>query len=90
MDVVAAEIKQLGGSMTIESRSGVGSQFTVRLPFTVSVNRALMVTLGKDTYAIPLNSIEGIVRVSPLSWSTTTSSRKRALNTPMKTTRCVT
>lgn len=65
MDVVAAEIKQLGGSMTIESRSGVGSQFTVRLPFTVSVNRALMVTLGKDTYAIPLNSIEGIVRVSP-------------------------
>ncbi|HEY6527555.1 MAG TPA: Hpt domain-containing protein [Cellvibrionaceae bacterium] len=65
MDVVAAEIKQLGGSMTIESRSGVGSQFTVRLPFTVSVNRALMVTLGKDTYAIPLNAIEGIVRVSP-------------------------
>ncbi|RYD91582.1 MAG: hybrid sensor histidine kinase/response regulator, partial [Sphingobacteriales bacterium] len=33
--------------------------------FTVSVNRALMVTLGKDTYAIPLNAIEGIVRVSP-------------------------
>ncbi len=65
MDVVAAEIKQLGGSMTIESRSGVGSQFTVRLPFTVSVNRALMVTLGQDTFAIPLNSIEGIVRVSP-------------------------
>jgi chemosensory pili system protein ChpA (sensor histidine kinase/response regulator) len=65
MDVVAAEIKQLGGSMTIESKSGVGSQFTVRLPFTVSVNRALMVTLGNDTFAIPLNAIEGIVRVSP-------------------------
>ena len=65
MDVVAAEIKQLGGSMTIESKSGVGTQFTVRLPFTVSVNRALMVNLGKETYAIPLNTIEGIVRVSP-------------------------
>ena len=51
--------------MTIESKSGVGTQFTVRLPFTVSVNRALMVNLGKETYAIPLNTIEGIVRVSP-------------------------
>ncbi len=65
MDVVAAEIKQLGGSMTIESKPGVGTQFTVRLPFTVSVNRALMVSLGKESYAIPLNTIEGIVRVSP-------------------------
>lgn len=65
MDVVAAEIKQLGGSIVIDSKAGVGSQFTVRLPFTVSVNRALMVQLNNETYAIPLNTIEGIVRVSP-------------------------
>jgi chemosensory pili system protein ChpA (sensor histidine kinase/response regulator) len=37
----------------------------VRLPFTVSVNRALMVRIGEDVFAIPLTSIEGIVRVSP-------------------------
>ena len=65
MDVVAGEIKQLGGSIVIDSKVGVGTQFTVRLPFTVSVNRALMVQLGEDTLAIPLNTIEGIVRVSP-------------------------
>jgi chemosensory pili system protein ChpA (sensor histidine kinase/response regulator) len=65
MDVVAAEIKQLGGAIVIDSKTGVGTQFTVRLPFTVSVNRALMVQLGTETYAIPLNTIEGIVRVSP-------------------------
>lgn len=65
MDVVAAEIKQLGGSIVIDSKAGVGSQFTVRLPFTVSVNRALMVQINTEQYAIPLNSIEGIVRVSP-------------------------
>src|SRR5690606_1074663 len=40
-------------------------RFLIRLPFTVSVNRALMVTSGEDLYAIPLNTIEGIVRVSP-------------------------
>ena len=64
MDVVASEIKQLGGSLDIHSGAGHGTTFTVRLPFTVSVNRALMVTSGDNFYAIPLNTIEGIVRVS--------------------------
>lgn len=65
MDVVHSEIKQLGGSMSIDSTLGKGTQFVIRLPFTVSVNRALMVQIGDDLYAIPLNTIEGIVRVSP-------------------------
>lgn len=65
MDVVSAEIKQLGGSVSINSRWGQGTEFYVRLPFTVSVNRALMIALGNDFYAVPLNTIEGIVRVSP-------------------------
>lgn len=65
MDVVHSEIKQLGGAMFIDSNWGNGTEFTIRLPFTVSVNRALMVQIGDDLYAIPLNSIEGIVRVSP-------------------------
>lgn len=65
MDVVNAEIKQLGGDVTINSEWGKGTEFVVHLPFTLSVNRALMVEVGKDQYAIPLNTIEGIVRVSP-------------------------
>jgi chemosensory pili system protein ChpA (sensor histidine kinase/response regulator) len=65
MDVVHSEVKQLGGSMSIESIPGTGTTFTIRLPFTVSVNRALMVLSGEDLYAIPLNTIEGIVRISP-------------------------
>jgi chemosensory pili system protein ChpA (sensor histidine kinase/response regulator) len=65
MDVVHSEVKQLGGSMSIDSTLGQGTRFTIRLPFTVSVNRALMVYSGEDLYAIPLNTIEGIVRVSP-------------------------
>lgn len=65
MDVVAEEVKQLGGSMVIESNPGQGARFLIRLPFTVSVNRALMVQCGEEVYAIPLNTIEGIVRVLP-------------------------
>lgn len=65
MDVVSSEIKQLGGTIDIQSVRGAGTKFIVRLPFTVSVNRALMIESGDDTYAIPLNTIEGIVRITP-------------------------
>lgn len=65
MDVVNAEIKQLGGDVTINSEFGKGTEFAIRLPFTLSVNRALMVNIGQDSFAIPLNTIEGIVRISP-------------------------
>ncbi|MCB1837012.1 MAG: response regulator, partial [Alcanivoracaceae bacterium] len=65
MDVVASEIKQMGGSVTIESKMGIGTRFVVRLPFTLAMNRALMIRVGEDQYAIPLNQIDGIVRISP-------------------------
>ncbi|MDB6047944.1 MAG: cheA 1 [Pseudomonas sp.] len=65
MDVVHAEVKQLGGSMIIDSTPGQGTRFQIRLPFTVSVNRALMVQCGEEQYAVPLNTVEGIVRVMP-------------------------
>lgn len=65
MDVVHEEVRQLGGSMFIDSTPGAGVHFRIRLPFTVSVNRALMVQCADDQYAIPLNTIEGLVRVLP-------------------------
>lgn len=63
MDVVSSEIKQMGGSVEIQSEAGAGTRFVIRLPFTVSVNRALMVRVGDDLYAVPLNNIQGIVRM---------------------------
>ena len=65
MDVVNSEIKNMGGLIDINAEVGKGSTFTIRLPFTVSVNQALMVKNGDEIYAIPLTNIEGIVRVSP-------------------------
>jgi chemosensory pili system protein ChpA (sensor histidine kinase/response regulator) len=65
MDVVDTELRQLGGTLAIDSTLGVGTEFTIRIPFTVSINRALMVVVKDETYAVPLNTIEGIVRVSP-------------------------
>lgn len=64
MDVVSSEVRQLGGKVTMTTRKGAGTEFQVRLPFTVSVNRALMIELGEDSYALALNSIAGVTRMS--------------------------
>lgn len=65
MDVVSSEVRQLGGSVDIESSAGKGTQFTVVLPFTLAVNRALMINVTGDHYALSLNSIDGVYFVSP-------------------------
>ena len=63
MDVVNSEIKQLGGALEIDTKTGEGTTFTVRLPLTLSVTRALLVQSGDEIYAVPLASIQGIERI---------------------------
>ncbi|HEV7631684.1 MAG TPA: response regulator, partial [Steroidobacteraceae bacterium] len=64
MDVVATEIKKLGGALHMETTSGHGSRFTIRLPFTLAVSHALVVRIGDEFYALPLPTVEGVVRLS--------------------------
>jgi len=64
MDVVDSEIKQLGGVLEIDTVHGKGTTFKIRLPLTLAINHALLVNVGDEVYAVPLNSIEGVVRLS--------------------------
>jgi len=62
MDIVDIEIKQLGGTLQIET-GPQGTSFVARLPFTLSINQAILVRSGDESYAIPLINIEGITRI---------------------------
>jgi chemosensory pili system protein ChpA (sensor histidine kinase/response regulator) len=64
MDVVHNEIKQLGGSLAIDSTPGAGTHFTIRLPFTLAVTQAILVKLGESSYAIPMSSVQGVARIA--------------------------
>ncbi|HET6725456.1 MAG TPA: Hpt domain-containing protein [Gammaproteobacteria bacterium] len=63
MDVVASEVKQLGGALAIDSVAGAGTKITIRLPFTLAITQALMVLANEEAFAIPLPAIEGIARI---------------------------
>ncbi|HVP33431.1 MAG TPA: response regulator, partial [Steroidobacteraceae bacterium] len=64
MDVVATEIKRLGGALHMESRAGEGTVFTVRLPLTLAISHALVVRVEEEYYALPLPTVEGVLRLS--------------------------
>ncbi|WP_062265526.1 Hpt domain-containing protein [Endozoicomonas arenosclerae] len=65
LDVVNTEIRQMGGNIQIDSEQLKGTSFKLRLPFTLSVNRALMVQVADSLYALPMQSIDGITVVAP-------------------------
>ncbi|TAM23286.1 MAG: response regulator [Rhodanobacter sp.] len=65
MDVVANEIKQLGGSLAIDSQQGKGTTFVLRLPFTLAVTQAILVRIGESNFAIPMTSVQGVARINP-------------------------
>ncbi len=64
MDVVANEVKQLGGSLQISSVIGQGTNFRIRLPFTLAITQALIVRTGDEVYALPLPTVEGVARIA--------------------------
>jgi chemosensory pili system protein ChpA (sensor histidine kinase/response regulator) len=63
MDVVATEVKRLGGGLYIESTPGQGARFTIRLPFTLAITQALVVRVHDEFYALPVATVEGVSRL---------------------------
>ena len=57
MDVVRRNIAELGGRVELDSVEGYGTRVIIRLPLTLAILDGLSVTVGKETYIIPLNVI---------------------------------
>jgi chemosensory pili system protein ChpA (sensor histidine kinase/response regulator) len=62
LDIVKATVHKLKGTLTLGSQPGRGTTFTIRLPTTLAVMRALLVRAGQQTLAIPLGAVTQIFR----------------------------
>jgi len=65
LDVVKTKIEAVGGSVELTSKRGQGSKTIIRLPLTLAIIQALLVMVGNEKYAIPLNSIREICNLDP-------------------------
>jgi chemosensory pili system protein ChpA (sensor histidine kinase/response regulator) len=63
LDVVNAEITALNGDLELRSEPGLGVSFTIRLPLTLSIVEALLLTAGGTLYAVPHGSALAVARV---------------------------
>lgn len=57
MDVVKRAVQALGGRISISSRPGLGSTFSLSLPLTLAVLDGMVVTIGEQTFVVPLTAI---------------------------------
>ncbi|MBI3350957.1 MAG: chemotaxis protein CheA [Nitrospirae bacterium] len=57
LDVVAKNIARLSGMVDVSTDPGRGTKFSITLPITLIIIRALIVKIGMETYALPLNSV---------------------------------
>jgi two-component system chemotaxis sensor kinase CheA len=64
MDVVQSTVEGFGGSLSIDSSTGEGTTFTLRLPLTVAIVKMLLVSLRDHTFAVPITRVARTIRVA--------------------------
>ena len=63
MDVVKTNIERIGGTIDINSRPGAGTTLRIKIPLTLAIIPALVVTCESDRYAIPQVNLLELVRL---------------------------
>jgi two-component system chemotaxis sensor kinase CheA len=58
LDVVRRNVNALSGAILVESRKGLGTTFTIRLPLTLAIIDGFAAKVGTETYVIPLSSVQ--------------------------------
>ncbi|MEO1172278.1 MAG: chemotaxis protein CheA, partial [Myxococcota bacterium] len=65
MDVVRRNIVEVGGTVEVQSRPGLGSKFVIRLPLTLAIIEGQLVRIGAGVYVVPLTAIVESLQMEP-------------------------
>ena len=65
MAVVRTAVRELGGSMTLDSVPGQGTRFVIELPLTLAISDAIIANVGDQTFAVPQAAVREVIEVEP-------------------------
>ncbi len=68
LDVVRTTIRSLGGAISVDSTLGRGTRFQLRVPVTIAITPLLVFRLLDRVYALPSNSVEGVIETAEIQW----------------------
>jgi two-component system chemotaxis sensor kinase CheA len=63
LDVVAASLRAVGGSLELRTEQGAGSTFALRLPISLAVATALRLRVGGEQYAVPMTHVREAIEL---------------------------
>lgn len=65
MDVVRKNIEKIGGTVSVDSKFGQGTNFIIKIPLSLSIVDGMEVSVGESIFTIPINSIRESFKVKP-------------------------
>ncbi len=65
LDVVRKKVEKLNGSVSVWSKKGEGTKFTIKLPLTLAIIQGLLVKVGSEIYSLPITSVIESHRIKP-------------------------
>jgi two-component system chemotaxis sensor kinase CheA len=67
MDVVKKATEELGGRISLATKLGEGTTFTIKLPLTLAIAEALIVTVNGQRFAVPQSAVREVIEVESAS-----------------------
>ena len=67
MDVVKKAIEELGGHVSLKTKIGEGTAFTIELPLTLAIAEALIVSVNEQRFAVPQSAVREVLEVESAS-----------------------
>lgn len=67
MDVVSKTVEELGGTLALETENGIGTRFTIKLPLTLAIAEAIIVSVDGQKFAVPQSALREVIEVEKSS-----------------------